>query len=401
MKLTKRKSKQVNKSPVIFKKKPPVAAAKKRPKLRNLYALRRSKSKTEKKNSPSSRKNRKFISNGVRKAMLIAAKGAFPLVSAFVIYFGAQAVIQIRSEGVQQVAGVSFTNGEVVGFEEIPAFPGSEFIFEEHMEQPQVKQFLTDGFSVYRLPPSTSDDETYEYYIEALGMLEWEHVLSVSLAEDDKKHGEYWVKGNQGLRIYSQLNDVWYQKLTTEEAKTGLSEQVKDEVDRELLLASTEGSPLLPDYAWALTVPKEYLVTYYDTKIDEERGLQIKKIGSKDSVVIEPIGDADGQAMDILLQQFIDSYNLSQIENYQTLIAQENTKDIKPPANWEVVSSGYQSLYDRTTLISEISNGEELAKTYTVTNGRNKKVYTFTAFKSESQLLDFVLKNIKEKNSWY
>ena len=76
------------------------------------------------------------------------------------------------------------------------------------------------------------------------------------------KSGEYWVKNEKGLRIYSKFNDIWYELITPEQANAGLRDRVEKEVERDLLLASEDSQDLLPDFEWLLEVPKEYVISY-------------------------------------------------------------------------------------------------------------------------------------------
>lgn len=83
-------------------------------------------------------------------------------------------------------------------------------------------------------------------------------------------YGDYWENPSKdlGLRIYERVNDIWYERLSISDAKQGLSRLAKQEIERELVLASSEGTDLLPDFPWTLKVPVEYVTSYYAT--DEE-----------------------------------------------------------------------------------------------------------------------------------
>jgi hypothetical protein len=100
------------------------------------------------------------------------------------------------------------------------------------------------------------------------------------IGTEDKRYGEYWTKGDEGLRIYVKETSIWYELISVTDAQTGLSAEVAEEIERELLLASSETQDLLPDFSWVLDVPKEYLITYSSTDIEDYRAVSFKKIGT-------------------------------------------------------------------------------------------------------------------------
>jgi len=180
-------------------------------------------------------------------------------------------------------------------------------IFEKNKDTNTVQNFLMDGKSAYRLPDKISRDNVHEYYTEELPNLGWENILSVPIGSEDKKYGEYWVKENQGLRIYVKENSVWYETITTMEASSGLEDDVKEEIERELLLASSETQDLLPDFPWVLPVPKEYIISYHSSELENFREVSFKKIGSNHIYSLTPVGYFGGNTFDSYLYTYIDS----------------------------------------------------------------------------------------------
>jgi outer membrane protein assembly factor BamB len=373
----KKKKEKKSASPVIFKKKSITkrkSAGKKRSSGISLKKSPIARSRSKRKKTKKSNIGPTLLKLGV---LLV-----IPMIVIGIFYEAGKAVNQIRRH--EEVAGVSFQYGEVLGFEEIPVYPDSEFIFERNRDSDKVKQFLNSGKSAYRLPPHTTQSDALEYYKENMEPLGWTHVLSVPFADEEKRYGEYWVKDKIGIRIYSQINDVWFEKLTVDEATTGLRAVVEKEVERELLLSASDGTELLPDFPWALRVPNEYLVSYSSTKFVDLRSALFSKLGSKEKVTLQPIGALDGTPFDTYLEQYISEINKLDGED-----------------KWEVKSSSYENYRDRTTLISEISNGTRTVKAYSMPNYRSNYLYVLVSFNEESKFLDFVLQNLNEKRSGY
>ena len=108
------------------------------------------------------------------------------------------------------------------------------------MDDPVVKDFLSRGNSAYKLPENTTIEDIESYYMDTLKDLEWEFVQSVPLGTPDRKYGQYWINGDKGLRIYSKYNDIWYESISVEDARSALANLVKEEIEREMLMASSE-----------------------------------------------------------------------------------------------------------------------------------------------------------------
>jgi hypothetical protein len=115
------------------------------------------------------------------------------------------------------------TKEYVKGLEAIPKYPNSEFMFKTKETAPEVKKLLASHNSAYRLLNDSKYEEAIAFYKKELKKSGWQFDHEVKLDNKTQKYGFYWTKGTRGLRIYEQINDIWYQALTAEEAKTGLA----------------------------------------------------------------------------------------------------------------------------------------------------------------------------------
>lgn len=219
------------------------------------------------------------------------------------------AVIRMR----ENKGAVSSEN--VIGMKDIPAYPQSQFIFKNEMNEKSVSNFVSSGNSAYRLPNQTRVSEVYDFYKKQLPKLGWELVLSVPVGSEGMKSGEYWVKDVEGVRIFSKFNDIWYETVSVEEAKNGLSERVKKEIERDLLLVDEDAQELLPDFPWILQVPREYLLTYTVAKFEDMRRFEIKRIGTEEVVSFTPVGKYNREGLDFFLDKYVELLNSQNPEN--------------------------------------------------------------------------------------
>jgi hypothetical protein len=270
----------------------------------------------------------------------------------------------------------------VLGLEEIPAYPSSEFLFEKNKDTDTVQNFLMNGESAYTLPGGITREDVNEYYLEKLPNIGWTNVLSVAIGSDDKKYGEYWIKNGKGLRIYVKETSIWYETISQQEAQTGLADEVADEIERELLLASSETQDLLPDFPWVLAVPKEYLITYASTDIEDLRSVSFKKIGTSFIYSITPVGYYNDDTYDGFLYKYIDSKNTTDTEE------------------WGVQNSYYTTKGGRNVLMADIVSPDGLISGAVVYNSFDGAVYVFLSSTEEDDtFFEYILKNIQPLES--
>lgn len=270
----------------------------------------------------------------------------------------------------------------VLGLGKIPAYPRSTFLFEENKDTDTVQNFLMSGQSAYKLPGDTTREEVNNYYLEKLPDLGWVNVLSVPIGTEDKKYGEYWIKDGKGLRIYVKETGIWYEMLSQEDATTGLAAEIVSEIERELLLASSETQDLLPDFPWVLAVPKEYLITYSSTDMEDLRSVTFKKIGTNLTYSITPVGYDNDNTYDGFLYKYIDS---------------KNTTDTK---EWGVQNSYYTTKGGRNVLMADIVSPDGLISGAVVYNSFDGAVYVFLSSTEEDDtFFEYILKNIQPLES--
>ncbi|MDY0091027.1 MAG: hypothetical protein RBR78_11765 [Flavobacteriaceae bacterium] len=270
----------------------------------------------------------------------------------------------------------TYTVGEVTGLEGVPEYEGSEFIFKNSLEDPIVKEFLSGGNSAYRVLKSSTLEEIESYYLEKLPPLGWELVAQVPLGTEDKKYGQYWIKDGKGLRIYSKFKDIWYETITEQEAKDALSNRVKEEIEREMLMASGEQQDLLPDYPWRIQIPKEYIIKYSATSIKDFRAVSFQKLGGSDTVEIYPVGKLGSKELDYLLEDYCKV---------------KSTEDL----TYSVVNTVPVGFREYLALRGSITAGGSNMQVIVLPNSFNGTVYVLSSTKENDPLLEYIFENIK------
>jgi hypothetical protein len=93
----------------------------------------------------------------------------FVILSGLIIYGTITVVLKLRAD--TNIVELK-PEEPVEGFENIPSFSNSEFIFKDIKNDESVKKFLSEGYSVYRLPAGSSIEDVYIYYNEILPAFE-------------------------------------------------------------------------------------------------------------------------------------------------------------------------------------------------------------------------------------
>ena len=290
-----------------------------------------------------------------------------------VIYFSIKYVLFLRENAYGER---EYAIGKVVGLDNVPTIGGSHFLFEDDMDDPTVKEFLSNGNSVYKLTKEMSTKEIEEYYLKTLEPLGWEYVQSIPIGTPDKKYGQYWIKDSKGLRIYTKYQDVWYESITQEDARSALSRLVQEEIEREMLMATTEKQTLLPDYPWRIEIPKEYLIKYSPTQLKELRAVSFQKLGSTEIIEMYPIGKWREKDLDSFLHEYCSI---------------KSTQESKCGVLNSIPISFRGTLGLKSTLQFDASN----LTAYTVVNTFNSTVYVITSTEEQSPLLGYILENMK------
>ncbi|MCB9790592.1 hypothetical protein H6764_01065 [Candidatus Nomurabacteria bacterium] len=382
--LKRKKKSQID--PVYFKKQP-TRLKNKRKKTSSILKFRRS-------DKSSSLKKKRQLSFIKHKYLRIALKYFLilfiPTALIFLSYRGVKSVISIRVDKTRDVNGVQTQEGQVIGFEGVPIFPNSEFVFQDYKTDDSVRQFITSGKAIYRLPIHSTAQDVYDFYNKDLPQYDWEHVLSVERASEVQKYGEYWVRKDEGLRIHSEINDIWYEKISVKDAKTGLKEEVEAAAAHELVMAGSSTTELLPDFPWELAIPNEYLIAYHASNFSDLRGVSFKKIGGTDRCYLEPIGKI-GSHLDALLTGFLSSNKLPPGE----------TDPKKQSEGWATINSFFTEGNQGAYLEASITNGSKTSNAYVLENSRSNFAYLISSFDNSDTFCKFLVKNLTVKKSGF
>ncbi len=329
----------------------------------------------------------------LRRQMIAKVKRVFVvavllLVAGGVIFAGIRGVLRVKQgssdieEGQEMVAQIE---GEVLGLQGIPIYPGSKFMYDGHVEEDLVQEFLSEQKSVYRLPADTEWDEVVDFYEKTLAEEGWEHVLSVDFGDDDRKPGEYWVKSavldetesGEGLRIYYRVNDVWFEKITEQQARNGLSDVVAQEKQIEFLLEMSSAEELPKSFPWKLKYPPQWDVEIKKSRLMEIEYAEFVDGDSDAKVVIEPIDFSSMQPMEEVAAAFIDEVNSRRGEGEQlVVVSQEGAK----VAGKDAVKFNFES-----------------GSMYVVTHSGNGVIYAVTDFDGEMAFIEYVVKNLEAR----
>ncbi len=305
------------------------------------------------------------------------------LLSLFVVvgggYSAVNFVLNLRNNIDEQELKAGFVNG----FDDIPEYPGAQFIFENYTENEVIRNFLSSGNSVYRLPVGVKISDVNEYYALEMPKNGWEIVQDVPLESEEMKHGQFWIKDGIGVRIYSKLNDIWYQSISVKQAQSGLEDEVKKETERKLLLLTNEFQNLLPDFPWVLKIPTEYLIEYAGTSLTDLQSASFKKIGSSQSVLLEPLGYVGAVSFDAYLDKFLKEYN-------------KKAKD-----TWSVINSAVIYINDSESIHGTVTNGSKVGQAVVLGNVRNNIVYVIFTTQETDPLFDYIVDNIEPAKSSY
>ena len=264
----------------------------------------------------------------------------------------------------------------VLGLEDIPIYPNTTFLYEQDMSNQSVKDLLAKGQSAYTINDKSTFKNVKEFYANELTSRGWNLVLDVEIGAEDKKYGQYWTKGDTGLRIYSKYNDIWYETITPEEAENGLSNRVSEEIEIDMLLAGSDYQDLLPDYPWEIKIPKDYLIRYEVSEFEELRAVNFQRITTGKNITIYPIGYWGAKALDY------------QLEDYTKILSQGTEE-------WSVINTTVTSWRGNNSLTGTISSTTTQREILMLKNDRNKVTYVLSTEDSSDPLYKYIIENIK------
>lgn len=312
----------------------------------------------------------------------------------FGAYYGIQKVIEIRAKSFSNKIDL---NKKIIGYDDVPRYPGSEYIYEGLDDNELVQKTLNAGIAVYRVPYGHTTDEVFEFYTEYLPQFDWQFLQTAPLTSSDMMYGQYWVKGSKGLRIYSRLNDIWFETITDEEATTGLSARKAEIIEREQVLNQDELQALLPAYPWQLFVTGEYLIEYYTPDIEDTIGISFRHLITNQRTYLDPIGQTGKSPEDTQVEAYLEKYNLyltQAVKNPSSNTAL--SEDSYHP--WKVMNSFYTNKNGLDMLQVSVTNGPLSTTGYTLRNQIDGNTYFLISFDGDLTFTEYALENIKDKS---
>ncbi|MBN1618824.1 hypothetical protein JW887_05820 [Candidatus Dojkabacteria bacterium] len=185
-----------------------------------------------------------------------------------------------------------------------------------------------------------------------------------------------------GLRIYTKNDDIWYELISIQDAKTGLSSFVAEEQKLKMILSVDSGSALPESFPWILKYPANWSVKVERSAfMDIEMAILSNDETSSGSLVIEPIDYwEDSTILKDLAWSQINSVNghRSADEQFTVYFEDETKIDDDLPA--------YELLFE-----SNSDNGGLCV----VAHPKSGVVYVIATFSSEVSFYNFVVDNIE------
>lgn len=351
------------------------------------------------------KKKKRNPSARTRQRMLIHMRNAVILIllvsiACAIVFLGIRSVLKLKSgSSTDDSELIVITSDEdVAGIQDVPAFPGSVFMYKEDIGEDVVQRFLSSGSSAYILPDGTEWEDVVSFYADTLPELGWTSVLSVPSGDEDRRPGEYWVYNvyifdpasgeateeidplrSYGLRIYSKFNSVWYEKLTVEEARSGLAGEVAEEKEIELLLAMGSMDELPETFPWALSYPEMWDVDIREASLVKAPLAEFSIPDTEGTVLVEPVAFDVGRALSAEGESFLEEVNSRRSEN--DIFDVTGTEDVQV--------ANLPSL--RYSLSSKSSKGVMVL----VVHPGNGIVYAITSFTGEEAVLNYIVDNLK------
>lgn len=301
-----------------------------------------------------------------------------------VVYFSISTVLRIKNNPTEEIVPeftIEASGGDVVGLPGVPQFPSSTFMFESHIREDSVQRFLGSGQSAYVLPDGAEWTDAIEFYLQNLTAPNWTHVLSVEMTDDTKRFGEYWVYSGEvtyGLRIYTKVDDVWYEKLTDTEARSGLSNEVAEEIEMEILLSLGSSSELPETFVWALRYPNSWSVEIRKSTLLEIEEAVFTNSETGGKLAITPIDFVSMQDLDALGRRYIEQANVARDSDAQLTVS----------------TSEAVTIAGQNGVKFALTNGEGSAYLCLLANPKNRVVYAIVTYDDELAMFNFVLGNI-------
>lgn len=384
--------------------------------------LQRAKPKHKKKRSKK-RNNARSESLARRRKQTFVKIQKYGIVALLVVLTGGLIFIAVRGvlnikiwDSSDQKKTDNIGSGDVVGFENIPTFPGSEFMFEKTKDHHSVKDFISSGKSAYLMPIDSTWDEVIEFYEKELKDLGWEHVLSVNIGDDERMPGEYWVyydkveaeeqetfgvleesvdsnenneettdseqpQTGKGLRIYTKLSDIWYELISIEDAKTGLASRVAKEKQLDLIISMSSSQEITAQFPWKLSFSSEWSYERRQANFLEMDMLEFTKNDNSTTLVIEPVDFYTMESLEKMGKDYIRDVNTHRDPENKLRI--NSTEEIKVDGEDAVKFS--------------LESTDHTGALCLTPNSKNGVVYVIASYFGDLSFFEYVVGNIKAR----
>ena len=190
------------------------------------------------------------------------------------------------------------------------------------------------------------------------------------------KYGKYFVKDGIGIRIYTEIDDIVFQKVSETDAREGLKRVVDAENTRKQVIKQNSTVSLLPDYPWRLEMPGSYVVTYTSSNVSTIQKARITMIGDTENFVeIIPFITYDGRLYDEHLFDYTSQNNIS------------------------IVNSETYLFSDLIGLKAQLkSEDDKNMVAYVINSPRDNVVFIFYGPADANLIMDFLVENIVPMN---
>lgn len=327
------------------------------------------------------------------------------LLAGGLIYGGIRNVINIKG-GNDSGGDFIFpaSTGDVLGIPGVPEFPGSIFMYEGYVDKDTVQMFLSDKKSAYTLPVGTNWEDVVEFYKRELEKRGWSHELSVDLTDESMMPGEYWVKrdvvqgdlpevdsgedggvldqqslSGRGLRLYSRLNDAWYEEISVSQAMNGLADVVAERKDLEFLISMGSGQELPPAFPWKLQFSSEWTVEVKDSVLLDFQIVEFVSSDNFNEVSIIPVDFMSAMSLEDMGREYIEDGNVHR-----------DSED-----RFDVVDVGSKTVAEQSAMVFELKSSSTSGYLCIVANPANGVVYGIAAYRGSSPFFNYVLENIE------
>jgi len=289
----------------------------------------------------------------------------------------------------------SMSTGDVLGIPGVPEFPGSRFMYDGYIEKDTVQQFLADKKSAYTLPVDTDWEDVVEFYIRELEKRGWSHELSVESTDESMMPGEYWIKSDsiredngdsdsqflagRGLRIYSRLNDIWYEEISVSQAMNGLSDVVAERKALEFLISVGSGQELPANFPWRLQFSSVWTFEVKDSLLLNFKMVEFVSSENADEVVIIPVDFVSALSLEDIGREYIEDGNIHR-----------DSED-----RFDVIDVTSKTVAEQDAVIFELKSSSASGYICIVANPENGVVYGITSYRGSSPFFHYVLENIE------